>query len=394
MQSYRFPALNRDDSPPDRRGAMFVLATVSIVLLLAMAVISVDVSFMQLTRTELQIASDAAAKAGAEALLRTQDPDAARKAAIQIASQNFVAGKPLLLTDADIELGNSRLLPNGSWEFSSSGAPFNSVRINASLSEANANGSVPYFLASFFGRTSFSPQTTSTAANMEQDLYLVLDRSHSMCFDLSGVDWVYPPGHPKNPHPIAFPPHPKFSRWAVLVDSVDLYLSIAANANPRPRIGLVTWSSDIGTNTAEYYYTKVTEVAVKHDLPFTTNYSLLMSGIRGRSAKVMLGGTNMHAGMQEGITQLLKGRRFSHKTMILMTDGQWNLGENPLLAAQRAKSNGITINTITFLPGAIQPEMEEIARITGGRHYHADNAAELRAVFVELARTLPVVLTN
>lgn len=380
------------DAP--RRGVMFVLSTAAIVLLLAMAAISIDVSFMQLVRTELRVATDSAAKAGAENLLRTQDPALAKQAVIDMAALNRVNGKPLILTTNDIQVGSSQIQSDGSWNFVADAQPYNSVRVSSQMSDSNANGSVPLFLAGIFGNDSFSPAKTATAANMEQDLYLVIDRSHSMCFDLSGVDWRYPSGTPMSPHPICYPPHPSASRWAALVKSVSTYLQEAGYSSPTPRIGLITWGSDIGTSTAEYYYTKQTAKAVDYDLPFTTNLNDIKTSINGRNAKVMLGGTNMAAGMDAAITKLKAGRQLSRKTMILMTDGQWNSGDNPLNAAQRAKAAGITIHTITFLPGADQTTMVQVAELTGGHHYHADDAAGLEQAFIELARTLPVVLTD
>ena len=52
------------------------------------------------------------------------------------------------------------------------------------------------------------------------------------------------------------------------------------------------------------------------------------------------------------------------------------------------------VHTVTFLPGAQQTAMVEIATITGGRHYYAQNAAELEAAFRELAFMMPVLLTE
>ncbi|MCA9079876.1 MAG: VWA domain-containing protein [Planctomycetaceae bacterium] len=381
-------------APENRRGVMLVLASVAIVMLLAMAAVSVDVSFMQLTRTELRVAADAASKAGVEALQRTQDPNAAIQAAIDMAALNTVAGRPLILTANDIELGSARLQTDGSWAFEANATPLNSLRVTATMSNDNANGAVPLFLAGLFGTDSFTPTKVSTASNMQQDIYLVIDRSHSMCFDLSGVDWQYPPGTKMTPHPIVNPPHPVHSRWGVLVKSVKRYLDIAQQSSPKPRVGLITWGSQIGTNTAEYYYTHQTEVAVRRDQVFTTQYGNIRSQISGRSEKVMLGGTHMSAGMYEAFNALDDANPLARKIMILMTDGQWNVGENPVDVAAIAKQRGIIIHTITFLPGAEQTAMEQVAQLTGGQHYHAEDAAELEAIFEELAMTMPVVLID
>ena len=378
----------------DRRGVMLILAAAAIVLLLAVAAISVDVSFMQLTRTELRAAADAASKAGVEALQRTQDTDEAIQAAIDIAQKNRVAGRPLKLTDEDIEIGSSRMLADGSWEFVPDATPYNSVRVHAEMSSNNSNGAVPLFLAGMFGRDSFTPEKTSTAANMEQEIYLVVDRSHSMCFDLSGVDWKYPPGTKTKPNAICYPPHPSLSRWAVLVESVEEFLAVSERSSPKPRVGIITWGSDIGTSTVEYLLTHLTASAVNLDSLFTTDFKSLLTALSVHSNQPMLGGTNMSAGMLAGIDELRNGRPLTQKVMILMTDGQWNAGTDPVGVASIAKQYGIVIHTVTFLPGAEQTTMQQVATVTGGRHYHADDADQLKAAFEELARTLPVVLTK
>ena len=110
----------------------------------------------------------------------------------------------------------------------------------------------------------------------------------------------------------------------------------------------------------------------------------------------MLGGTDMSSGMNAGLDMLLsnKTRPLARKTMILMTDGEWNMGYDPKIVAREAVGQGITIHVITFLGNTDSEEMSEVARITGGAYYHAANEDQLRAAFKELARLMPVVLTN
>ena len=74
-----------------RRGAMLILVAVLLIVLIVTVVFSVDVAYMQLTRTQLRSATDAAARAAAESLSRTQDTAQARAAAKAIATKNLVA---------------------------------------------------------------------------------------------------------------------------------------------------------------------------------------------------------------------------------------------------------------------------------------------------------------
>ena len=53
---------------PRRQGAMLVLITVALSLVIIMAAFAVDVAWMQLVSTELRTATDAASRAGAKTL--------------------------------------------------------------------------------------------------------------------------------------------------------------------------------------------------------------------------------------------------------------------------------------------------------------------------------------
>ncbi len=96
---------------------MVVMVLVCLVIVFAGAAFAIDVAFMHTTRAELRTATDAAARAGAEVLGRTQDMDAAIQAAIGVAAQNNVAGRPLQLRPGDIELGKNSRVGNGRFVF-------------------------------------------------------------------------------------------------------------------------------------------------------------------------------------------------------------------------------------------------------------------------------------
>lgn len=125
-----------------RRGVMVILMLFLLVGLLAAAAFSVDVAYMQLVRTELRRATDAGARAGGEALSRTEDVDLARAAAKDAAARNTVAGQALVLEDADIVFGNSAQGDNGKWHFTAAAEPFNSVQVDGNRTANSATGNV------------------------------------------------------------------------------------------------------------------------------------------------------------------------------------------------------------------------------------------------------------
>ncbi len=87
-------------------------------------------------------------------------------------------------------------------------------------------------------------------------------------------------------------------------------------------------------------------------------------------------------------------RKCSADVMVLMTDGIHNVGPEPIISARNAAKKGIVIDTITFSSDADIRRMEDVAKATGGRHFHAPTAADLARIFKEIAATLPVLLTD
>ena len=91
-----------------RTGVMLILIGLCIPIVLIFAAYSINIAWMQLTRTELRTATDAAARAGSRTLSLTQTAAAARTAAIDAAGRNTVGGKPLALRDTTFRLVSPR----------------------------------------------------------------------------------------------------------------------------------------------------------------------------------------------------------------------------------------------------------------------------------------------
>ena len=106
------------------------------------------------------------------------------------------------------------------------------------------------------------------------------------------------------------------------------------------------------------------------------------------------GGTNIAAGIDEAIDVLTgpNARPNAFKTMIVMTDGQYNAGRAPADAAADAAALGIDVYTVTFGVGANQSAMQLAANSGNGVHFHADNGDSLAEAFKEIANLPPVAL--
>lgn len=379
-----------------RRGAVLPLVAVFVVVLMAMAAFAIDISYIELTQTQLKAATDAAAKAGTSSLVQGKTDAQAINAAIAMANLNTVAGKSLKLTAADIAVGQSVLQADGSWLFVAGAKPSQAMQITSSMSNGNSNGAVNLFFAPVFGTNNFSTSNTSVASAFACEVCLVLDRSHSMCFDQTGNDWSYPLPYLLD-WILAIKNKPTAgSRWLALDAAINSFCNILKTANAPPRVGVVTWADDVGKNTTEYSLTGQTSVGVLTDLGLSTDMTAVYNAVKAKSTKVMLGGTDMGSGMDAGITMLTgpSVKNYAKKVMILMTDGQWNAGNDPLLSATAAKNANITIHCVCFLQKADQTTTKAIANMTGGKFYYATDAASLDAAFKDLAYTLPVVLTK
>ena len=89
-----------------------------------------------------------------------------------------------------------------------------------------------------------------------------------------------------------------------------------------------------------------------------------------------------------------RSRDFVERTMIVLTDGLQNRGRPARLAAADQAALATTIHAITFGQDADQEAMREVAAIGNGRFFHANNGAQLRQVFTEIALTLSTIITE
>ncbi len=336
-------------SPGGRRGAMLVLLCVMMFAFVAIVAFSVDVAYMNLVKTELRTATDAASKAASENLARTQNIASATARGIEIANENLVANRRLQLSSSDFEFGRSDLQPSGAFVFQRNATPINSVRVTGQRTAGSLSGSVGLFFGRAMGVSAFEPVETCTSTYIQRDIVLVLDRSGSMLDD---------------------------NKFRDLRNAVRLFVNIMKDSPVEERVGLASYSTD-----------------ATEDIALTTNLDLITTRV---DRMVFSGLTNISGGLDSGRRIIANGRSpmFVEKTIILMTDGLQNRGRAARFAAQDAFSDGSTIHSITFGRDADRRSMRDVANIGKGRYYHASNGAELEAVFREIALTLTSIITE
>lgn len=380
-----------------RQGSITVLAAVVMVALLMVCSLCINLNQVATARTEIRLACDAAAKAGAVVLGQTQDPDAARTVAREIAARHIVSGVEMQIGDVDVEFGHSTPGGDGNHEFVSGGQPLNSVRVTTRMEDDAVTKRQNFFMAGVLNPATFGLHYTSTATRVDHDVCLVVDRSGSMAWDLSSEEWSYPEPEGEDEEGgdgsiiqnYFLPPDPDASRWAALTRSTEVFFDHLNSLPVDVRAGLVSYSSN-------FVFGLFNSEASTIESVLTTDYEFLNARMTEIGSKELIGNTNIASGMQSAITVLTgSGSRITAKgTMVVLTDGIWNQGKDPADVAAAAAAANVTIHTITFSDQADQQKMAEVAQIGGGNHYHAPDEASLRDIFAEIAQTLPAVLTQ
>lgn len=341
--------LRKHSQRGNRRGAMLILVAITMFAFLVTAAFSVDIAYMHLVRTELRSATDAAAKAAAEQLARTQDGNAAVARGIELARRNTVGGKQLQLKKSDFVLGRSTKDNKDRFDFDPAGKPVNSVRVNAARNAGSPDGPVPLFFGRMLNVHSFQPAQTATVTFLERDIVVVVDRSGSMLDD---------------------------NKFKGLKDAMDVFLAILDKSPTEERVGLASYSTYASA-----------------DVKMTSNLQSIRTAMSKMKAE---GYTNISGGMDAGDAILQSGRSsdFVERAMIVLTDGLQNVGRPATQAAQSLAGKGVMIHTITFGRDADRNAMRQVATIAKGRSYHAADNAELKKVFADIATTFTTIMTK
>ena len=364
-----------------RSGAMLVLIAITLPLVVIMVAFAVDVAWMQLVRTELRTATDAAARAGAKQLSLQQSEAVARAAAKDAAAQNLVAGSPLVVRDDEIELGfSTQATRNSRFVFTPGGSTLNAVKVTGNRTNSSAGGPVALFLGRVMGVSHFQPTLTAVSTQLDRDICLVVDRSGSMMRDEFGNNIR---------QPSCSPPHVPRSKWHALDVAVTGFLAELDDTAQREQCGMVSYSS-AGSSCGFNFSTS--EIHAR----LSFSYSTIRSEMSQLGSRPVAGFTNIHAGIRNGIRVLTdsNARPFALRTMVVMTDGRHNRGPEPVIAARAAAAENIKIHTVTFSDEADFSRMRAVADATGGQHFHAPDAEALEEIFREIASTLPVLLTE
>lgn len=385
-----------------------------------LAAFTINLAYLQMTRTELMVATDAAARAGGRALSEFQDVEQAKQAASITAGLNNVAGSPLQISiDDHIDFGNADNGVNGTGRYSFTEVSESGVQAGTEVANAvrvsgkrmdSSGGSIDLPFPGFGLQESWGIEADSVAMQVDRDIALVLDRSGSM--DWATFNW------PSGQSPWNTSVYSQAVSAGILTQSGGWYYYAAGQNSttfqawawedyfengPSPntpwedlKIAVSSFLTVLeGTVQQEKVSLSSYSSSASKDLSLTNNYASILTELDTLGPS---GATAIGRGMETGQPTLFEqgyARPLAAKTLIVMTDGMHNTGIDPVSVAQTiVASYNVTIHTVTFSPGADQNRMQQVADIGGGQHYHADSGAELVEVFQEIANNLPTIITE
>jgi Flp pilus assembly protein TadG len=368
-------------APSNQRcGAIILLMTVLLPVLLIIAGFAINLAYMELARTEMQIASDAGTRAACRTFARTDSEAQAVKAAQDVVAANPVMGKSIKVKKTDLVFGASvRSSPSSRYVFSAGTTPYNSARLTL---DAGGSGGLLNPIRMAGSATKFNPVQIAAATQAELDVSLVVDRSGSMAYASNEVTDP-PPTVPPATAPSGWffgNPVPPKSRWLDAVDAVDAFLAILKKSQALENVGLTTYSTE-----------------AKIDVQLTQNYKDISDALNVYSSAFQSGGTNIGDGIGFGVNNILtspNSRTWATRVMIVLTDGIHNWGPDPTTMTQYAVDSSTIVYTVTFSDEADKAKLKSVADACGGIHYHATDLKTLKDAFEEIARNLPVLLTE
>lgn len=139
------------------------------------------------------------------------------------------------------------------------------------------------------------------------------------------------------------------------------------------------------------------------------NKARTLNLFKGLNARSLEPGTAIGDAILSGIevlsldNSLKRSKNNFDKIIILITDGEANIGADPVFAAAQAKVNNITIHSIgignplgTIIRGGILTRLDEftlkeITSITGGYYFNAQNFQDMSRIYKKIKKTIKLV---
>jgi hypothetical protein len=354
---------------PKERGAILAFSGIVVLVLVGMIGLGVDMSYVVLTRGELQDASDAAALAAMQSLRRGQTQAQARQAAVDVAAANSAGGNDVRLASNDVIFGNydfdrRRFLPGRNFDNPAA------VRVLARRTEGSPGGPVPTIFASVLGIDQANVAADAIAAIGKRELVIVQDITFSFLEEIDD---------------------------ATDADATLVAAMVRQNLGGE-RVGVVTF------NEAASRRLGLTEVHANENVIIDELQSIQACP---NSSTRNCGGTHIATGFDEA-TSLFQdeGESNAQRVIVLVSDGMpypSNRRGPAIDAANAAAREGINIFTVTLTQessggsygsGGADAEFNRGLVRGFGRAYHTPNSEDLDDLLLQVLREIPVSLVQ
>ena len=372
--------MNMTRIPRQRVGATMVAVVVLLPVLFILAAMAINLAYIQVVNTKVQIVTDAAVRAAGRAYVEDGDKTEAVNAARKMAALNPIQSMVVPIEEGDLEYGASERTGNNQAYKFTEGPDGNSVRLTTRSFAGGTGAALSPFFPMFSPTFEIRPECSATNSQTTLDVAVIVDRSGSMAF---AADEASGGGKTPAAAPAGWAfgdPVPPQSRWLDLVASVNGFCDELTGTSTKEKVALISYAADVRT-----------------DVELDENYTLISDANLATSSAFDGGKTNVGGGIMEAIAALnhpTKSRPWANQVMVLMSDGNHNTGTDPLTAAEEAVAAEIPIYTVSFSTEADQDLMQQIADMTGGAHYFAVDAQQLNDAFRSIARRLPSMLTQ
>lgn len=374
--------------------------------MLIFAFMAINLAWIQKNYVDGQVASDLGSRWGVDLASRVEDASTIKEGVKEIVSKNWTLNSPSKHSSMEVELGSARPNPNGKgMKFVKDAEPINSVRVTS-----NANIATVGFMSQSKRSSGIELGRRSTAVALERDICVVVDRSGSMNFDLDTATWSTDNSrHPDNPLSNSryynhrryayqywwYWPHPSDSRWSTMVPALYGLADELGKTAQNESFSIVSYSTSFNYRfydpNLRIRNFRGNSSSIESNPTFDYKDAVDHLKHKYNEQQVVAGGTNISAGIDLAVKVLTgdNSRPNAFKTIIVMTDGQYNNGRHPSLAASDAADENIEVFTVTFSHQADQKVMRETAEEGNGRHFHAPDGETLEEVFRQIANIPP-----
>ena len=356
-------SISRSRRGRSERGVVLAVTGIFMVVLTGMAALSVDLSYLYLANTELQIAADAASLAAMDAIRDGKSRPDARRVAVAVASQNQAAAESVELGPEDIVFGTYDFAEDRFERGGVFGNP-TAVQVIARRTRNSRGGPVDTIFAGVFGQAQSDVSAAAIASAAERDLVFVQDTTFSF---LEEIDQAKGAG-------------------------ITMVRAMAGQNLGGDRVGVISFNEasrrELGMTTVESELPSIVD-AIGDIQPCTDN---TLPNCQG---------TDIAQGFNAATAMMRAHRSFAQKAIVLVSDGMpfpSDRRQPAIDAANAADRAGISIFTVTLtqessgcIPGTSCDDAAFNAGLVRGygEAYHTPDADDLDDLLLRVLASMP-----